>query len=198
MPRYARLRPELAPNGLVQQWDGDSHCFLLCTYWFVECLARAGRIHDAVELFEWTTFSCTKDLGLLAEQAYARTGEPWGNFFQVSPTSISSTPPGVSRRPGWRRDRKKRRGRATSSASCCYQKHVRRRQHACGGRYARTAGFRLLELAPQTRSRTARRTAAAEVGGENASAAGRHPADRRGRGFPTPRPRTPRRTRPAL
>jgi len=73
---------ELAGDGLVHRWDGDDNGFLICTYWLVECLARAGETERAVELFERTT-SYANDLGLLAEEADAATGEQWGNFPQA-------------------------------------------------------------------------------------------------------------------
>ncbi|QIN80509.1 glycoside hydrolase family 15 protein [Rubrobacter marinus] len=77
-----KIQDELAPDGLVHRWAGDPNGFLLCTYWLVECLARSGRIEDAVELFE-RTGARANDLGLLAEQADARTGELRGNFPQA-------------------------------------------------------------------------------------------------------------------
>ncbi|MBA3792659.1 MAG: glycoside hydrolase family 15 protein [Rubrobacter sp.] len=73
---------ELAHDGLVHRWAGDENGFLICTYWLVECLARAGETERAVELFERTT-SYANDLGLLAEEADAATGEQWGNFPQA-------------------------------------------------------------------------------------------------------------------
>ncbi len=73
---------ELAGDGLVHRWVGDENGFLICTYWLVECLARAGETGRAIELFERTT-SYANDLGLLAEEADAVTGEPWGNFPQA-------------------------------------------------------------------------------------------------------------------
>jgi GH15 family glucan-1,4-alpha-glucosidase len=76
------IERELARDGLVHRWAGDENGFLLCTYWLVECLARAGETERAVELFERTT-SYANDLGLLAEEADAATGELWGNFPQA-------------------------------------------------------------------------------------------------------------------
>jgi len=73
---------ELAPDGLVRRWVGERNGFLLCTYWLVECLARAGETQRAAALFEQTT-SYANDLGLLAEEADEATGELWGNFPQA-------------------------------------------------------------------------------------------------------------------
>ncbi|MBA3952648.1 MAG: glycoside hydrolase family 15 protein [Rubrobacter sp.] len=76
------IERELAGDGLVHRWDGDDNGFLICTYWLVECLARGGETERAVDLFERTT-SYANDLGLLAEEADAATGELWGNFPQA-------------------------------------------------------------------------------------------------------------------
>jgi GH15 family glucan-1,4-alpha-glucosidase len=73
---------ELAGDGLVHRWDGDENGFLICTYWLVECLARAGRVERAIKLFERTTASAN-DLGLLSEMADAKSGELLGNFPQA-------------------------------------------------------------------------------------------------------------------
>jgi GH15 family glucan-1,4-alpha-glucosidase len=82
MATVEKIERELAPDGLVHRWAGDEKGFFICTYWLVENLARCGRVRDAVELFEKTT-AFANDLGLLAEEADAATGELWGNFPQV-------------------------------------------------------------------------------------------------------------------
>ena len=73
---------DLVKGGLVHRWDGDDNGFIICTYWLVECLARAGEIDRAVALFDRTT-ALANDLGLLAEEADPITGEQWGNFPQL-------------------------------------------------------------------------------------------------------------------
>ena len=73
---------DLVYGGLVNRWAGDDNGFLICTYWLVECLARAGEVSRAVELFESTT-AYANDLGLLAEEADPDTSELWGNFPQA-------------------------------------------------------------------------------------------------------------------
>jgi GH15 family glucan-1,4-alpha-glucosidase len=75
------IERELAGDGLVHRWDGDDNGFFICTYWLVECLARAGETGRAVELFERTT-SYANDLGLLAEEVDVRDGQLLGNFPQ--------------------------------------------------------------------------------------------------------------------
>ncbi len=77
------IERELAPDGLVHRWTGDEQGgFLICTYWLVECLARGGEVERATELFERTT-AYANDLGLLAEEADAKTGELLGNYPQA-------------------------------------------------------------------------------------------------------------------
>nr|MDQ3376042.1 glycoside hydrolase family 15 protein [Actinomycetota bacterium] len=74
--------------------------FLICTYWLVECLARAGETGRAVALFERTT-SYASDLGLLAEEADAATGELWGNFPQAfSHVGLINAAYSLDRAPG--------------------------------------------------------------------------------------------------
>ncbi len=73
---------ELVKGGLVHRWNGDDNGFIICTYWLVECLAKAGEVGRAVTLFERTTAHAS-DLGLLAEEVDPVTGEQWGNFPQL-------------------------------------------------------------------------------------------------------------------
>jgi GH15 family glucan-1,4-alpha-glucosidase len=78
-----KIEGELLWDGLVHRWADDGNGgFLLCTYWLVECLARAGDVERATELFERTT-SYANDLGLLAEEADGDTKELLGNFPQA-------------------------------------------------------------------------------------------------------------------
>lgn len=73
---------DLMNGGLVNRWAGDDNGFLICTYWLIECLARAGDTARAIALFEQTS-AYANDLGLLAEEADPDTGELWGNFPQA-------------------------------------------------------------------------------------------------------------------
>ncbi len=73
---------KLTRDGLVHRWDGDENGFLLCSYWLVECLARAGEAEKAMGIFEKTN-AHANDLGLLSEMADAKSGEPLGNFPQA-------------------------------------------------------------------------------------------------------------------
>lgn len=62
--------------------SGGEGSFLLCTYWLAECLARAGEIEEAREVFERAT-AYANDVGLLAEEVESETGELLGNFPQA-------------------------------------------------------------------------------------------------------------------
>ncbi len=78
-----KIEAELMWDGLVHRWAGDDNGgFLLCSYWLVECLAMAGKVQRATELFDRTT-SYANDLGLLAEEADGESGELLGNFPQT-------------------------------------------------------------------------------------------------------------------
>lgn len=59
---------------------------MICSYWLVECLALAGQVHRAKAVYERIT-DHANDLGLLAEEVDAGTGEQLGNFPRRSHTS---------------------------------------------------------------------------------------------------------------
>ncbi|MGW3808301.1 glycoside hydrolase family 15 protein [Micromonospora sp. NPDC005113] len=72
-----RYDPAASPDGL----PGDEGTFNMCTFWYVEALACAGRLDDARLAFEkMLTFS--SHLGLYAEEI-ASSGEQTGNFPQA-------------------------------------------------------------------------------------------------------------------
>jgi GH15 family glucan-1,4-alpha-glucosidase len=66
-----------APDGLI----GDEGTFSLCTFWFVECLSRAGQLKKARFYFE-KMLGYANHLGLYAEELGPR-GEHLGNFPQA-------------------------------------------------------------------------------------------------------------------
>ena len=66
-----------APDGLT----GDEGSFSLCSFWFVECLTKAGRLEEARLALE-KMFSYANHLGLYAEEV-GRSGEALGNFPQA-------------------------------------------------------------------------------------------------------------------
>jgi len=56
--------------------------FNLCTFWYIDALARVGRRDEARDLFN-KMLERRNDLGLLSEDLDPRTGELWGNFPQT-------------------------------------------------------------------------------------------------------------------
>ncbi|HEX3200187.1 MAG TPA: glycoside hydrolase family 15 protein [Propionibacteriaceae bacterium] len=73
-----RYRNEDAIDGLA----GDEGTFLLCTFWLAEALALADQVDRARAVFERAA-AFANDLGLLAEEVNADTGELLGNFPQA-------------------------------------------------------------------------------------------------------------------
>jgi pentatricopeptide repeat protein len=72
-----RYKPQASPDGL----HGDEGTFSLCTYWYVDALARSGRLDEAVLIFEkMQTYG--NHLGLYSEEI-GPTGEQLGNFPQA-------------------------------------------------------------------------------------------------------------------
>ena len=72
-----RYNPGASPDGLA----GDEGTFSLCTFWYVDALARAGRLDDARLTFE-KMHTYANHLGLYSEEI-GRTGEQLGNFPQA-------------------------------------------------------------------------------------------------------------------
>jgi len=56
--------------------------FTICNFWYVEALARIGRIDEARALFE-QLLARRNPLGLLSEDVHPDSGELWGNFPQT-------------------------------------------------------------------------------------------------------------------
>ena len=72
-----RYNPSASPDGLA----GDEGTFSLCTFWYVNALARAGRLDDARLTFE-KMHTYANHLGLYSEEI-SSTGEQLGNFPQA-------------------------------------------------------------------------------------------------------------------
>jgi GH15 family glucan-1,4-alpha-glucosidase len=72
-----RYNPSASPDGLA----GDEGTFTLCTFWYVDALARAGRLDEARLVFE-KMFTYANHLGLFSEEI-SSTGEQLGNFPQA-------------------------------------------------------------------------------------------------------------------
>lgn len=56
--------------------------FLICAFWYVEALACADRLDEAIETFEHL-LEYSNHLGLLSEDVDAISGSQWGNFPQA-------------------------------------------------------------------------------------------------------------------
>jgi GH15 family glucan-1,4-alpha-glucosidase len=72
-----RYNVEASPDGL----EGEEGTFSICTFWYVEALALAGRLDEAQLAFE-KMLTYANHLGLYAEQI-GLTGEALGNFPQA-------------------------------------------------------------------------------------------------------------------
>jgi GH15 family glucan-1,4-alpha-glucosidase len=72
-----RYNPSASPDGLA----GDEGTFTLCTFWYVDALARAGRLDEARLVLE-KMFTYANHLGLFSEEI-GSTGEQLGNFPQA-------------------------------------------------------------------------------------------------------------------
>jgi GH15 family glucan-1,4-alpha-glucosidase len=68
----------LAHDGL----EGEEGTFLLCTFWLALAQALAGEVEQAKATFQ-TAIAFANDLGLLAEEVDANSGEMIGNFPQA-------------------------------------------------------------------------------------------------------------------
>jgi GH15 family glucan-1,4-alpha-glucosidase len=68
----------LARDGLA----GEEGTFLLCTFWLAQAQALAGEVDEATATFE-RAVAAINDVGLLAEEFDARSGEMIGNFPQA-------------------------------------------------------------------------------------------------------------------
>jgi GH15 family glucan-1,4-alpha-glucosidase len=72
-----RYNVEASPDGL----RGEEGTFSICSFWYVEALARAGRVDEARLAFE-KMLTYANHLGLYAEEI-GPSGEALGNFPQA-------------------------------------------------------------------------------------------------------------------
>jgi alpha,alpha-trehalase len=87
------IADELTQSGLVLRYlneeglnadglSGEEGTFVICSFWLVSCLAKAGELERAEELFD-RLVGYANDLGLLAEEIDTQAGELLGNFPQA-------------------------------------------------------------------------------------------------------------------
>src|SRR5689334_10931536 len=87
------IADDLTEDGLVLRYrneqglnadglSGEEGTFVICSFWLVSALAKAGELERAEELFD-KLVSYANDLGLLAEEIDTATGELLGNFPQA-------------------------------------------------------------------------------------------------------------------
>ncbi|PYE25725.1 GH15 family glucan-1,4-alpha-glucosidase [Rhizobium sp. PP-CC-3A-592] len=103
---------QLCDDGLVYRYrvtdglEGDEGAFTTCTFWYAECLARAGRL-DAAQLTLAKGMRYANTLGLFAEEQDVR-GRQLGNFPQalthlafISAAFFTDRRLDPSHRPNW-------------------------------------------------------------------------------------------------
>ncbi|NVK34240.1 MAG: glycoside hydrolase family 15 protein [Rhodobacteraceae bacterium] len=66
----------------ADDFGAPENAFNICTFWYIDALARIGRKEEAREIYE-TMLSCRNHVGLLSEDTTPSTGELWGNFPQT-------------------------------------------------------------------------------------------------------------------
>jgi GH15 family glucan-1,4-alpha-glucosidase len=90
-----RYNAAASPDGL----EGDEGTFSICSFWYVEALARAGRLDEARIAFE-KMLTYANHLGLYSEEI-GPTGEALGNFPQAfTHLSLISAATNLDRRLG--------------------------------------------------------------------------------------------------
>jgi alpha,alpha-trehalase len=76
--RYRNSAEGVNDDGL----QGEEGTFVICSFWLVTCLAKAGELQRAEELFDQLA-GYANDVGLLAEEIDTASGEMLGNVPQA-------------------------------------------------------------------------------------------------------------------
>ena len=83
-----RVTQRLLHEGFIYRYDmaddfgRPETAFLVCSFWYVDALAAAGRLDEARAMFG-SILSCRNHLGLLAEDLDPKRNHLWGNFPQT-------------------------------------------------------------------------------------------------------------------
>lgn len=80
--KYLGAGPLIYRYRINDRLQGKEGAFLLCSFWMVACLARAGRVEEAEEMFE-KLLGYANHVGLYAEEIDPATGAGLGNFPQA-------------------------------------------------------------------------------------------------------------------
>ena len=67
---------------IVDDFGIPENAFLICSFWYIDVLARIGRVDQARELFEHL-LTCRNSLGLMTEHIHIASRELWGNIPQT-------------------------------------------------------------------------------------------------------------------
>jgi GH15 family glucan-1,4-alpha-glucosidase len=76
------------PSGLFYRYKHEDDfgepesTFLICAFWYVESLAKMGRLEEAITILE-KLLTHGNHLGLFSEDVHEATGSQWGNFPQL-------------------------------------------------------------------------------------------------------------------
>ena len=132
-----RYNAEASPDGL----DGEEGTFSICTFWYVEALARAGRLDEARLAFE-KMLTYANHLGLYAEEI-GPTGEQLGNFPQAfTHLALISAAVNLDRKLGSPRPARARASRPCPCRGECDPLPVAARDARRAGRGAQRGGRR--------------------------------------------------------
>jgi GH15 family glucan-1,4-alpha-glucosidase len=83
-----RIRERLSQGNFIYRYrenDGEAQpsegSFAICNFWLARNLAGAGKVDEAIKIFE-ATLACASPTGLLSEEIDPETGELLGNYPQ--------------------------------------------------------------------------------------------------------------------
>lgn len=80
--KQLRHGPYLYRYKVPDDFGTPESAFNVCTFWYIDALAAAGRREEARALFE-NMLERRNSVGLLSEDLHPATGELWGNFPQT-------------------------------------------------------------------------------------------------------------------